>query len=155
MRPYQGGEGGGSMSPIWILKRLVSVFIKCLSLIVGFAVTVAIWPREVVSCRNFILRTVAIMWAMSLVRIYRGRASYILQLHLYGDCKFAILVPFNSIYSPKPSLKIILSFCTVISKFNGISKLEDSLSPDYWRSRKNRMWLTNPLLHQTMTIINI
>ena len=32
---------------------------KCLSLIVGFAVTVAIWPREVVSCRDFILRTVA------------------------------------------------------------------------------------------------
>ena len=27
-------------------------------LIVGFAVTVAIWPREVVSCRNFILRAV-------------------------------------------------------------------------------------------------
>ena len=32
---------------------------KCLSLIVGFAVTVAIWPREVVSCRDFILHVVA------------------------------------------------------------------------------------------------
>ena len=32
---------------------------KCLSLIVGFAVTVTIWPREVVSCRDFILRAVA------------------------------------------------------------------------------------------------
>ena len=32
---------------------------KCLLLIVGFAVTVAIWPREVVSCRDFILRAVA------------------------------------------------------------------------------------------------
>ena len=29
---------------------------KCLSLIVGFAVIVAIWLREVFSCRNFILR---------------------------------------------------------------------------------------------------
>ena len=48
---------------------------KCLSLIVGFAVTVAIWPREVVSCRDFILRTVATFWAMSLVGIYPGRAS--------------------------------------------------------------------------------
>ena len=47
---------------------------KCLSLIVGFAVTVAIWPREVVSCRDFILRAVATFWAMSLVGIYRGRA---------------------------------------------------------------------------------
>ena len=50
---------------------------KCLSLIVGFAVTVAIWPREVVAsaCRNFILRAVATFWAMSLVRIYPSRAS--------------------------------------------------------------------------------
>ena len=48
---------------------------KCLLLIVGFSVTVAIWPREVVSCRDFILRTVATLWATSLVRIYPGRAS--------------------------------------------------------------------------------
>ena len=52
----------------------VSVY-KCLSLIVGFVVTVAIWPREVVSSRNFILRAVATFWAMSLVGIYLGRAS--------------------------------------------------------------------------------
>ena len=58
-------------------SRVVGVY-KCLSLIVGFAVTVAIWSREVfslVSCRDFILRAVATAWAMSLVRIYRGRAS--------------------------------------------------------------------------------
>ena len=48
---------------------------KCLLLIVGFAVTVAIWPREVVSCRDFILRAVATFWAMSLVGIFPGRAS--------------------------------------------------------------------------------
>ena len=48
---------------------------KCLSLIVGFAVTVAIWPREAVSCRDFILRAVATFWAISLVGIYPGRAS--------------------------------------------------------------------------------
>ena len=48
---------------------------KCLSLIVGFAVTVAIWPREVVSCHDFILCTVATFWATSLVGIYPGRAS--------------------------------------------------------------------------------
>ena len=52
----------------------VSVY-KCLSLIVGFAVTVAIWPMEVVSCRNFILHAVATFWAMSLVGIYPGTAS--------------------------------------------------------------------------------
>ena len=48
---------------------------ECLSLIVGFAVTVAIWPREVVSCRDFILLTVVTFWAMSFVGIYPGRAS--------------------------------------------------------------------------------
>ena len=47
---------------------------NCLSLIVGFTVTVAIWLREVVSCRDFILRTAATFWAMSLVGIYPGRA---------------------------------------------------------------------------------
>ena len=49
---------------------------KCLSLIVGFAVTVAIWLRGgFVSCRDFILRAVATFWALSLVGIYPGRAS--------------------------------------------------------------------------------
>ena len=48
---------------------------KCLSLIVGFAVTVAIWLREVVSCHDFILHAVATLWAMLLVAIYPGRAS--------------------------------------------------------------------------------
>ena len=45
-----------------------------LSLILSFAVTVTIWPREVVSCRNFILRSVTTFWVMSLVGIYPGRA---------------------------------------------------------------------------------
>ena len=56
----------------FLWKRISS---KCLSLIVRFAVTVAIWPREVVSCRDFILRAVATFWAMSLFGIYPGRAS--------------------------------------------------------------------------------
>ena len=34
------------------------------------AVTVTIWPREVVSYRDFILRPVSTFWAMSLVRIF-------------------------------------------------------------------------------------
>ena len=53
---------------------------KSLSLIVSFTVTVAIWPREVVSCRDFILRNVAPFWAMSLVGIYPGRASELGQI---------------------------------------------------------------------------
>ena len=48
---------------------------KCLLLIVGFTVTVAVWPREVVSCRDFILHAVATFWAMLLVEIYPSRAS--------------------------------------------------------------------------------
>ena len=51
--------GWGPMSPPLNFNtfRVVGVY-KCLSLIVGFAVTVAIWPREVVSCRDFMLRPV-------------------------------------------------------------------------------------------------
>ena len=51
-----GGEGKGE-GHVACLSRVVGVY-KCLSLIVGFAVTFAIWPREVVSCRDFILRAV-------------------------------------------------------------------------------------------------
>ena len=71
VRPCQGGSHVARLN---FKTSRVGVY-KCLSLIVGFAVTVAIWPMEVVSCRDFILRTVATFWAMSLVGIYPGRAS--------------------------------------------------------------------------------
>ena len=74
VRPCQEGGGGSHVARLNFKTSRVGVY-KCLSLIVGFAVTVAIWPREVVSCRDFILRTVATFWAMSLVGIYPGRAS--------------------------------------------------------------------------------
>ena len=35
-----------------------------------------VWQREVVSCQDFILSSVATFWVMSLVEIYPGRASY-------------------------------------------------------------------------------
>ena len=69
-----GGGGGSHVTRLNFKMSRVSVY-KCLSLIVSFAVTVAIWPREVVSCCDFILHAVATFWAMSLVRIYPGRAS--------------------------------------------------------------------------------
>ena len=68
------GGVGSYVACLNFKTSLVGVY-KCLSLIVGFAVTVAIWPREVVSCRDFILRAVATFWAMSPVGIYPGRAS--------------------------------------------------------------------------------
>ena len=74
--PQVGGPARGEESLVTRLNfktSRVGVY-KCLSLIVGFAVTVAIWPREVVSCRDFILRAVATFLAMSLVGIYPGRA---------------------------------------------------------------------------------
>ena len=71
-----GGGGGCHVAHLNFKTTCVGVY-KCLSLIVGFAVTVAIWPREVVSCRDFILRAVATFWAMSLVGIYPGRASLV------------------------------------------------------------------------------
>ena len=62
---------------------------KCLSLIVSYAITVSIWPREVVSCRDFILRAVATFWAMSLVGIYPGRASHMHNLDIHQAQKTA------------------------------------------------------------------
>ena len=66
--------GGSHVARLNFKTSRVSVY-KCLLLIVSFAVTVAIWPREVVSCRDFILQAVTTFWAMSLVGVYPGRAS--------------------------------------------------------------------------------
>ena len=44
----EGGGGGSHVARLNFNTSRVGVC-KCLSLIVGFAVTVAIWPREVVS----------------------------------------------------------------------------------------------------------
>ena len=68
------GEGGSHVARLNFKTSGVGVY-KCLLLIVGFAVTVAIWPREDVPCRDFILRAVATFWAMWLVGIYPGMAS--------------------------------------------------------------------------------
>ena len=73
-RPCRRGGGGSHVAHLNFTTSRVGVY-KCLSLIVGFSVTVSILPRDVVSCRNFILCAVATFWAMSLVRIYPGRAS--------------------------------------------------------------------------------
>ena len=74
-------QGGSHVTRLNFKTACVRVY-KCLLLIVVFAVTVAIWPREVVSCRDFILRAVATFWAMSLVGlIYPGRASVIALKH--------------------------------------------------------------------------
>ena len=77
-RPCQGGGGGGPMLPVWILKRLVSVFINACRLLSALLSLLQFgrgW-RVVVSCSDFILLAVATFWAMLLVRIYPGRASY-------------------------------------------------------------------------------
>ena len=80
-RPCRGG-GGSHVACLNFKMSRVGVY-KCLSLIVSFAVTVAIWPREVVSCRDFILRTVATFWAMSLVGIYPGRVPLRVLMNRY------------------------------------------------------------------------
>ena len=45
--------GGSHVAHLNLITSRVVVY-KCLSPIVGFAVTVAIWPREVVSCCYFL-----------------------------------------------------------------------------------------------------
>ena len=56
--------GGSHVACLNVKTSCVGVY-KCLSLIVGFAITVTIWPREVVSCSDFILPTVTNFWATS------------------------------------------------------------------------------------------
>ena len=58
-----GGGAGGGVAHLNCKTSHVGVY-KRLSLIVCFAVIVAIWPREVVSCRDFILRVVATFWSI-------------------------------------------------------------------------------------------
>ena len=70
----QEGGGGTHVARLNFKTSRVGVY-KCLSLIVGFVVIVAIWPREVVSCGDSTLHAVATFWAMSLVGIYPRRAS--------------------------------------------------------------------------------
>ena len=71
-----GGGGGSHFACLNFKTSRVGVY-KCLSLIVGFAITVTICPRQVVYCRDFILRAVAPFWAKLLVGIYPCRAVYI------------------------------------------------------------------------------
>ena len=88
MRPCQGGS---HVTRLNFKMPCVGVY-KGLSLIVGFAVTVAIWAREVVSSRDFILRTVATFWAMSLVGIYPGRASIMFKIPIAPYTYLLLLV---------------------------------------------------------------
>ena len=73
--PARRGWGRGSHFACLNFKTSRVGVYKCLSLIVGFAITVTICPRQVVYCRDFILLAVATFWAKSLVGIYLCRAS--------------------------------------------------------------------------------
>ena len=66
------GGGGSQIARLNFKTSRVGVY-KCFSFIVGFAVTVTIWLKEDVSCRDFILHAVATFWTMLLVGIYPGR----------------------------------------------------------------------------------
>ena len=89
LRPCQGGS---HVTRLNFKMSCVGVY-KCLLLIVSFAVTVAIWPREVVSCRNFILRSVTTFSAMSLVGIYPGRASTLVEQILLKHFQWLVVSP--------------------------------------------------------------
>ena len=64
--PAGGGGGRTHVTRLNFKTSRVGVY-KCLLLIVGFAVTVAIWPREAISCRDFILRTKVIPLKMFII----------------------------------------------------------------------------------------
>ena len=107
-RPCQGGSHFACLN---FKTSCVSVY-KCLSLIVGFAVTVAVWPREVVSCHDFILRVVATFWAMSLVGIYPGRASA--EPHIDTQIKYVIKYVVCMLYEGCVCVSVYLKIKPVI-----------------------------------------
>ena len=84
-------RGGSHVACLNFKTSRVGVY-KCLSLIVGFAVTVVIWPREVVSCRDFILSTVTTFWAMLLVGIYPGRVFFIAIIMAHLKTNYFLIV---------------------------------------------------------------
>ena len=76
------GGGGSHVIRLNFKTSRVGVY-KCLSLIVGLAVTVPIWPRKVASCRDFILRAVATFWACRLSEFtLAGPHRYSIQRHI-------------------------------------------------------------------------
>ena len=84
--------GGSHVARLNFKTSCVGVY-KCLLLIVGFSVNVAIWQWEVVSCRNFILRSVATFSAMSPVGIYPGRASTLVEHILLKHFQWLVVSP--------------------------------------------------------------
>ena len=88
---------------------------KCLSFIVGFVVTVAIWPREVISCRDFILRAVATFWAMSLVGIYPGGASMFELVLMINSREKTVSYHIQFTASPGPGDSDAIKFQFIVS----------------------------------------
>ena len=100
------GGGGGPMLPFCILKNLMSMFINACHLLSALP-SVATWLREVVCCRDFILRAVATFWAMSLVGIYPGRASDLLLCCTVGivHCPFHLFYHASCWLNPSAKLR--------------------------------------------------
>ena len=77
------------------------------------------WLREVFSCHDFILRAVATFWAMSLVGIYPGRASFYTEpiTHQIG-CGLKVFAKFVlpkiatvSIFPLKETVNLVACIC--------------------------------------------
>ena len=89
LRPCQGG---GPMSPVRILKRLVSVFINACCLLSALP-SLSQFGSGRLSRRNFILRSVATFSAMSPVGIYPGRASTLVEHILLKHFQWLVVSP--------------------------------------------------------------
>ena len=75
LRPFQGGP----MSPVWILKCLVSVFINAFHLLSALP-SLSQFDRGRLSQVSISFYAVTTFWAMSLVEIYPGRASMLSEI---------------------------------------------------------------------------
>ena len=80
-------------------------------------VTVAIWPKEVVSCPDFILGSVVPFWVMSLVGIYPGRASEIVCSNGWLLCRGHTMAWKNYELKKKKALCLVSHFRFYLTKY--------------------------------------
>ena len=103
----------------WLIfgLQLVTKYHRSLSLILGLDVTVGILLRKDIFCCDFILCAVATFWSMSLVGIYPGRASMVVNWAASEGQHFVTSLCFCTTVGDYILIDYKVQYCTVCLKF--------------------------------------
>ena len=107
------GGGGGNVAHLNFKASRVGIY-RCSLLIVGFAITVTIWPRVVVSCREF--HFTHCHYFLGHVACHSGRT---------GDFSSTLPMPFSVNFLPCTSVFLVL--------FNSCANKTDALGRLQWQ----------------------